>query len=73
MPDDKLQIRFGNSQSITRSGPSLTTHNSMYVEASSLYRIKFVINNYESNEDITGLIKDDGVNSFGEGFSLEFF
>jgi hypothetical protein len=52
---DALQYRFERNTKITKAGPSLSTHNSAYVEINSIYRQKFVVYKYETTEDITGL------------------
>ena len=55
---DVLQYRFVDNTKITMTGPSFTTHNSVYIESGSTYRQKFSIYSYTSTDDVTGFLKD---------------
>ena len=67
-----LQYRFIGDTEITKTGPSFTVHNSHFIESSSIYRTKFLLNNYQSTDDITGFLANKDTNA-QFGFYLALF
>ena len=61
MPGDGLQYRFENNTEITKAGPVLTTHNSVYAEPGSVFRQKFILQYYQTTDDITGVMPSETI------------